>query len=130
MLILLLKTDQERARLYLYEQNHKLAEHSWMAGKNLAETINLEIDGFLSAANKTLNSLDGIGVYGGPGSFTGLRIGISLANALAYAFKIAVVKSNGSNWRQQALKRLNRGDNEYIVVPDYGVPAKTTAPRK
>ena len=130
MLVLLLKTDQEMASLYLYEENHKLAERSWKAGKNLAETINLEIDGLLSAANKTLNSLGGIAVYGGPGSFTGLRIGISVANALAYSLKIRVVKSSGDNWRQQALKRLAHGDNEYIILPDYGAPAKITAPRK
>jgi tRNA threonylcarbamoyladenosine biosynthesis protein TsaB len=130
MLVLLLKTNQERARLYLYEQDHKLAEHYWRAGKNLAETINLEIERLLSSANKTLNSLDGIGVYGGPGSFTGLRIGISLANALAYSLQVAVVKSSGSNWKQQALNRLTSGDNEYIVVPDYGAAAKITTPRK
>ena len=38
----------------------------------------------------SLKQIDGILVNTGPGSFTGLRVGISVANALGYALKIPV----------------------------------------
>lgn len=41
----------------------------------------------------SLSDLTGIRVVVGPGSFTGLRVGVAVANALSYALKIPV---NGS----------------------------------
>ena len=42
----------------------------------------------------TLSDVTEIEVNPGPGSYTGLRVGVSIANALGYAFKIPV---NGKN---------------------------------
>jgi tRNA threonylcarbamoyl adenosine modification protein YeaZ len=44
----------------------------------------------LEKANLELKDLTGIKVNIGPGSFTGLRVGVSVANALAYSLKIPV----------------------------------------
>ena len=38
-----------------------------------------------------LADIDAIAVYQGPGSYTGLRVGISVANAMAWALNIPVV---------------------------------------
>lgn len=47
----------------------------------------------LSIQNQTgFGKLKGIEVETGPGSFTGLRVGVSVANALGYALKIPVNK--------------------------------------
>ena len=43
-----------------------------------------------SSNKKTLKDLTEIEVETGPGSFTGLRVGISVANALGWALKIPV----------------------------------------
>lgn len=40
--------------------------------------------------NKSLSDLDEIMVDKGPGSFTGLRVGVSVANALGFALNIPV----------------------------------------
>ena len=44
----------------------------------------------LRTTNYELETLKGIEVETGPGSFTGLRVGVSLANALGFALRIPV----------------------------------------
>ncbi|MDD5415699.1 MAG: tRNA (adenosine(37)-N6)-threonylcarbamoyltransferase complex dimerization subunit type 1 TsaB [Candidatus Daviesbacteria bacterium] len=44
----------------------------------------------LRATNYELKTLQGIEVETGPGSFTGLRVGVSVANALGFALGIPV----------------------------------------
>ncbi len=57
-----------------------------IAEKNVhAENIMLLIDRVLKQADMTAQTLDAIAVSIGPGSFTGLRIGLSVAKGLSYA---------------------------------------------
>ncbi len=48
------------------------------------------IEKILLEKKLTLQDLDSIEVNTGPGSFTGIRVGISIANALSYSLKIPV----------------------------------------
>jgi len=72
----------------------------------------------------------GLVVYQGPGSFTGLRIGITVFNTLAYTNKWPIVGTTGDNWRQAGIQRLEQGENDEIVLPEYGGEANITTPRK
>ncbi|NMR25564.1 tRNA (adenosine(37)-N6)-threonylcarbamoyltransferase complex dimerization subunit type 1 TsaB [Pseudoalteromonas sp. NEC-BIFX-2020_015] len=49
------------------------------------------VDELLSKANCRLNDLDVIGFGQGPGSFTGVRISVAIAQGLAYACKLPLV---------------------------------------
>ncbi len=62
-----------------------LAEASLREKYVHAEKLMTLIDGVLRQAAITLGQLDGIAVSIGPGSFTGLRIGLSVAKGLAFA---------------------------------------------
>lgn len=53
----------------------------------------------LTAHSLSLKDLQGIEVYRGPGSFTGLRVGFAVANSLGYLLGISV---NGSPAGQAA----------------------------
>ncbi len=53
--------------------------------------INILIDEMLEEANLTVNDLSAISVAIGPGSYTGLRVGLSVAKGLAYALNIPIV---------------------------------------
>lgn len=48
------------------------------------------IEKLLKSQKIDLKDLEGIEVEKGPGSFTGLRVGVSVANALGFAFGIPV----------------------------------------
>lgn len=52
-----------------------------------AAALNLVIGEVMDAGERTLRDLDAIAVCAGPGSYTGLRVGMSTAKGLAYALE-------------------------------------------
>lgn len=130
MISLHIKTDQPEAELYLYDDERLISELRWQADRHLAETISSQIGLLVSKANKQLDNLNGIVVFAGPGSFTGLRIGHSVANALAYGLGVPIVSSQGKDWTMTGIAKLRQGDGLAMVLPVYGAPPRVTAPRK
>ena len=105
-------------------------EHMWDAGRTLAKNILGYIDEGLSSAGLTYDDIDGLGVFRGPGSFTGLRIGLTVANTIASAESLPIIGATGDEWQQQSVDRLSRGESDTIVLPEYGSDARITKPRK
>jgi len=130
MLVLSIRTDKPQAELYLHNGKKKLASLKWQADRQLTTTINQKINELLDESSIKLNDLAGIVCYEGPGSFTGLRIGLSLANALAYSQDIPIVSETGENWVSAGIDRIKNGENEKITLPKYGAPAKASQPNK
>ena len=130
MIILALRTDKPEAEIGLFDDKKRLAYEKWQADRQLAETIHKRIEKILDLLSISLSDINGIVVYKGSGSFTGLRIGHSVANALSYAQKIPVVARAGENWLDNGIKDLLAGRNDKIVAPEYGAAAKTTSPKK
>jgi len=130
MTVLAIRSDRPEAELYIFKDGHKAAELNWQAHLKLAETLNSKIEEILNKSSISYKDLSGIAVYKGPGSFTGLRIGMSVANAIAYAKDIPIVARSGSAWLDQALRDLSDGQNDKTAVPEYGAPARTTKPKK
>ncbi|MEX1995733.1 MAG: hypothetical protein WD887_03070, partial [Candidatus Saccharimonadales bacterium] len=64
------------------------------------------------------------------GSFTGLRIGLSVGNALSYALNIPIVSGHGPDWLKTGIKDIKTGKNDKIILPEYDAPALTTKTRK
>jgi tRNA threonylcarbamoyladenosine biosynthesis protein TsaB len=56
-----------------------------------AERLHVYIDTLLRNNNVSLSQLDAIAVSKGPGSYTGLRIGVSAAKGLSYALDIPLI---------------------------------------
>jgi len=128
--ILLLDTSTSECRLSLYEGTKLLLKDVWQADRELAEGLLGYIQQKVAKQNKTLDDILGIGLMQGPGSFTGLRIGASVCNAIAADRNIPIVGTAGEDWQANALKRLMNGENDQIVLPDYGRPARITQSRK
>ena len=130
MLILTLRTDKPEAEVGVYEDQQELVYDKWEAHRQLAETLHSRIEKNLQGIGKDWAAIGGIVVFQGPGSYTGLRIGISVANALAASLEIPIVGNGGDNWLDEGVKTLASGANDKHVLPEYGAPAFTTAPRK
>lgn len=69
-----------------------LAEKSWTSKNNEAETLMPEIDKMLKNKSLFYKDLEKVAVVRGPGSFTGLRVGVSVANAISYIQQIPVLE--------------------------------------
>ncbi|MBT3704373.1 tRNA (adenosine(37)-N6)-threonylcarbamoyltransferase complex dimerization subunit type 1 TsaB [Candidatus Peregrinibacteria bacterium] len=81
--------DTEIAILDL-EAKKILAEKSWRSECNEAETLLPEILKLLKKSKINFKDLKKVIVVKGPGSFTGLRVGITIANMIANLLKIPV----------------------------------------
>lgn len=130
MLILTLRTDKPEAEIGLYDDEEQLAYFKWEAHRKLAETLHAKIKELLDDQGKSFNDLKGVVIYRGPGSFTGLRIGFSIANALADSIQIPIVAEPNKDWVLAGISRIMAGENETIALPDYGSAPRVTAPRK
>lgn len=130
MLILTVRTDKPEAEVGLYEDNKRLAYIFWLAHRQLAETIHIKLKELLESQKKSLNDIGGVVVFKGPGSFTGLRIGISVVNALAYGLNVPVVATEGDEWLDNGIKRLMSGKSDTMAIPEYGAPARTTTQKR
>ena len=105
-------------------------QYSWQADRDLAKGLLTYLRDRLAENDTDFNGLSGLGVMSGPGSFTGLRIGITVFNTIASSLDIPIVGEQGDDWQSRALKRLADGENHRLVMPHYGSPANITKPRK
>jgi tRNA threonylcarbamoyladenosine biosynthesis protein TsaB len=126
MIILTIRTDKPEAEIGLFDNDIKLAYEVWLAHRSLAETMHSKIIALLASRGKELTDIQGIVCFKGPGSFTGLRIGLTVANALVYSLDLPIVTAMGDNWLELGTRRLVMGANEHIALPEYGGPAHTT----
>jgi len=84
-LILQIETATTSCSIALVQDGQVLAIKELDQRNVHAEVITLFIEEVCSAANKKYKDLDAIAVSSGPGSYTGLRIGVSTAKGLCYA---------------------------------------------
>ena len=108
----------------------KRTDYEWVAERNLARNMLAYLRDRLAENEASFADISGIGVFRGPGSFTGLRIGLAVLNAIAHEQRIPIVGVTGDAWREECLERLQNGRNDEIVLPEYGAEARVTKPRK
>ncbi len=127
--ILALKTGDDDCWLWLID-NHQTHEFKWTAGRELARGLLKFLKQSLGSLNYDWDDVSGIVVFRGPGSYTGLRIGITVANSLADSLKVPIVGQDGLTWLEEGQKRLASGQDDQLVKPIYVRSPKITKPRK
>lgn len=128
-MILTVRTDTAEAEIGIFEGLKKIETIKWQAGRELSTQLLSQIAKLLTSLDKSWQDVSGIVVFRGPGSFTGLRIGVVVANTIAYAQDIAIVGTEGKTWTEQGIAALMREKNDGQVIPEYGFPANVTKPR-
>jgi len=128
-MIILIKTDSPIAELYLYGTQKMINSFTWQADRNLAMELLPAIQKLLSDSKVKESELTGIGIFTGAGSFTGLRIGTTVANTLSYSLNIPVVESEGKDWIQLGIQKIESTQTGQYVVPKYSAPPNITTPK-
>lgn len=90
-MILAIDTATEYAALALYSHNGIFAEEAWYAGRNHTIELMPRIVRVLKLAELKVAALSALAVSLGPGSFTGLRIGLAVAKGMALPHKLPVI---------------------------------------
>ena len=112
MRILSIETSANVASTAVTEDSTLIAEYTVNNKKTHSETLMPMIDTVLKNAQLDIGDIDLIAVSQGPGSFTGLRIGLSTAKGIAHAANIPLVGIS-------TLKSIayNMPYSEYIIAP-------------
>lgn len=91
-LILCIETATRLCSVAVGREGALLAERGLESEQHIhAEKVNLFIDEVMGEAGLALRELDAVAVGIGPGSYTGLRIGLSAAKGLCFALRIPII---------------------------------------
>lgn len=97
----------------LLEKDRVIAEHFWKGARDESEKLLLAIDKVLKRAKKSFTELESIVVVKGPGPFSAVRIGVTVANVLGFSLQIPVMGfSTLDLWRA----RLPKGKHDGAVL--------------
>jgi tRNA threonylcarbamoyladenosine biosynthesis protein TsaB len=91
MRVLAIETSTLAGGAALLDGDQLVGEYVLNVRTTHSERLLAAVDRLLQDAGWTLTSLEGLAVAVGPGSFTGLRIGVSTVKGLAYSLRIPVV---------------------------------------
>lgn len=77
------------------------------------------IDGILSKNKINLKNLKAILVHQGPGSYTGVRVGVTIANTLAWTLNIPVLGYREDNFNKILIKLKKQKHFQKLALPRY-----------
>lgn len=89
-LLLAIDTSTETAGLCLYD-GERISEITWEAGRNQTSTLLAQVDHLLRLNGLEARALGAVAVAVGPGTFNGLRVGMSVAKGFSFGLGISIV---------------------------------------
>jgi len=93
-LILNIETSTEVCSVSLAQNGSTLFKKESKEGLNHSKVLTVFIEDLFKENNIQLNTIDAVAVSKGPGSYTGLRIGVSVAKGLCYGLDIPLISVN------------------------------------
>lgn len=123
--ILFVDSGDEPVILALFNNENKIAEEIIKDKNTFSEQIFICIDKLLKSAKIDKKDLDFLVINHGPGSYTGLRIGISAMNALSFALEIPIYSG-----KIEAEKLIILKTKSKYISPVYPHPPKITQQKK
>jgi len=124
-MLLLINTCVEKIIILAVKDGKKIFKKNSVVKDRQAEKIIFLLDGFLKKHNLGLNKISGIIVVIGPGKFSAVRAGVSIANSLGYGLNIPLASIKADEFKEimEAFaigeKRLNSNKKNSLAVPFY-----------
>jgi len=109
-LLLALDTSTSTASVALFDGQRVLSETTWQAGREHSTRLLVEVDAALERIGRTPSELTGLVVARGPGSFTGVRVALSVAKGMAAGLGIRA-------WGVSTLRPGPRGGRSRAAGP-------------
>jgi tRNA threonylcarbamoyladenosine biosynthesis protein TsaB len=114
MLLLAVDSSSDRLKIGIADEHHALASYDGAADRTHSEKMISSIDGVLKEAGIAPSQLDYLAVAGGPGSFTGLRVGMATVLGLAQAWQKQII--TGANPMLERMFFVEQGQKPVIVI--------------
>lgn len=90
-MLLAVDTSTAQVGLAVYDGAQVIAEHAWRSSQRHTVELAPAVADLLARSGLTMDGIRALGVALGPGSFTSLRVGLSLAKGLALARHLPLV---------------------------------------
>lgn len=90
-MLLAIDTSTRQLSLALHDGHKLLAEHTWISNNNHTIQLTPTIQQIFERTEVPITALTALAVSIGPGSYTGLRIGVATAKGMALAHKLPLV---------------------------------------
>ena len=121
-LLLNIETSTEVCSVALAKNGELLFETENAEGLNHSELLTVFIEEMLNANHIPPASIDAVAVSKGPGSYTGLRIGVSVAKGLCYALGkpligISTLDAMGKFTAQNLQQYVKTSEKELLFCP-------------
>lgn len=134
-MLVAIDTSTNQIGLACYDQQGLLAEYTWDSGRNHTAQLMPQLTALLGYLGRPRESIRSIGVAIGPGSWSGLRVGLSTAKGLALALDLPIAgvgtldalayQYGGTGLPVVPILRLGR-DRFATLDPIDGQPRNTT----
>ncbi len=106
--ILCIETATTVCSVALYDDERVLAYQEYHVEKSHSTLLPAIIDAVIANAGVTKPELAAVAVSEGPGSYTGLRIGVSIAKGLCYAMDVPLLAVNTLAAMASGVNKYNR----------------------
>ena len=90
-MLIAVDTSTAQVGLALYDGDQVLGEMTWTTRQHHTTELAPALSGLLTRCGATMDMVSALGVAVGPGSFTSLRVGLSLAKGIALARRVPVI---------------------------------------
>lgn len=114
--ILAIETSQSCCGTCVYFDDKKFFEMNINHKNSHAEKIYEIIDAVIKSAGISLKEVGAIAVSSGPGSFTGLRIGMSAAKGIAFSAALPIIAVPTFEALAFQIARTLKDDTEFIIA--------------
>jgi len=106
-------TALDIALVSLAENGQTMAEAQSISAKDHASWLHPAIDEMIKKTGKSFADIKAVAVNAGPGSYTGLRVGMAAAKGVCYALNVPLITVSSLKLLASAVQH----DAEYIICP-------------